>query len=212
MLVALGLWPMSAEDAARTPGLRQAPARRLHDREGRARNHPRVHAQRQPLPPGGHDGQESRASLPARTLGGRPGQSRSAAALYPLGQAGLRRLHVRHGRLQRQQAVHPRVPQRSPPALGPQPGHAPDLEQHPGPRLADLPSRRGSRADRLHGRIGRRHPDVPAHGPRRPDHGRRAGRHGLRLVPGRLRLRERRRAAPWAPTTSSSPPCAPRAR
>ena len=29
----------------------------------------------------------------------------SAAALHPLGQARLRRLHVRHGRLQRQQAV-----------------------------------------------------------------------------------------------------------
>ena len=34
--------------------------------------------------------------------------------------------------------------------------HAPDLEQHPGPRLADHPARRRPRPDRLHGRIRRR--------------------------------------------------------
>ena len=121
---------------------------------------------------------------------------------------GLRRLHVRHGRLQRQQAVRPRVPERPPAALGPEPGHAPDLEQHPGPRLADDAARRRPRADRLHGRIGRRDADLPAHGDRRPDQGLGAGRDGLRHVPGRLRLRERRRAAASAPTTSSSPRCA----
>ena len=49
---------------------------------------------------------------------------------------------------------------------GLQPGQPPDLEQHPGPRLADLACRRGPRPDRLHGRVGRRNPDVLAHGPR----------------------------------------------
>ena len=150
--------------------------------------------------------------LPARPLGGRPRQSRGPAALHPLGQARLRRLPVRHGRLQRQQAVHARVPERPPAALGPEPAHAPDLEQHPGARLADLAARRRRRADRLHGRIGRRHPDLPADGARRPHQGLGAGGHGLRHVPGRLRLRERRRACGTAPTTSSSPRCAPRAR
>ena len=52
MLVTLGLWPMLPEDAAEPAGLRQARARRLHDREGRARDLARLHAQRQPLPAG----------------------------------------------------------------------------------------------------------------------------------------------------------------
>ena len=37
--------------------------------------------------------------LPARPLGRRTGQSRSAAAMHPLGEAGLRRLPLRHGRI-----------------------------------------------------------------------------------------------------------------
>ncbi len=81
-------------DAAESPGLRQAEARRLHDREGRARDVPRLHAQRQPLSAGRGDGQGPGHPLPARPLGGRPGQSRGPAALHPLGQAGLRRLPV----------------------------------------------------------------------------------------------------------------------
>ena len=55
--------------------------------------------------PAGQDGQGPRHPLPARPLGGRPRQSRGPAALHPMGEAGLRRLPVRHGRLQRQQAV-----------------------------------------------------------------------------------------------------------
>ncbi len=61
------------------------------------------------------DGPDPGHPLPARPLGRRAGQSRGPAALHPLGQAGLRRLPVRHGRLQRQQALHPRIPERSPP-------------------------------------------------------------------------------------------------
>ena len=122
-------------------------------------------------------------------------ESRGPAAVHPLGQARLRRLHVRHGRLQRQQAVHARVPERSPAALGLEPADPPDLEQHPRPRLAHLAARRGSGADRLHRRIGRRHPDLPAHGPRRSHQGLGAGGDGLRHISGRLRLRERRRLA-----------------
>src|SRR5208282_1711029 len=71
----------AAEDTIEPEDLRQAPARRLHDREGCARNHARVHAQRQSLPPRGQDGESPRVTLPARTLGGWPGQYRCSAAV-----------------------------------------------------------------------------------------------------------------------------------
>ena len=57
-------------------------------------------------------------SLPAWPLGGRPREPGGAAALHSLGQARLCGLHVRHGRIQRQQAVSARIPERSPEALG----------------------------------------------------------------------------------------------
>ncbi len=76
----------------------------------------------------------------------------------------------------------------------------------------DLAARRRPGPHRLHGRIGRGNADVPAHGPGRAHQGVGAGGHGLRHIPGRLRLRERRRACGSAPTTSSSPPFVPRDR
>ena len=82
------------QDADEPPGLRQAHARRLHDREGRPRDASRLHAQRQPLSADRRDRQDTGHPLPARPLGGRPHESRGPAALHPLGEAGLRRVHV----------------------------------------------------------------------------------------------------------------------
>ena len=137
MLVTLGLWPMPPK----TPLNPQVYGK--VERDGYTiekvvlETLPGLHAQRQPLPAGEAAGQGPGPALPARPLGRRPRQSRGPAALHSLGEARRGRLHVRHGRLQRQQAVHACVPQRPPAALGLQPGHAPDLEQHPRTRLAD---------------------------------------------------------------------------
>ena len=80
--------------------------------------------------------------------------------------------------------------------MGPEPDGAPDLEQHPGPRLAHQPAPTSTRpGSAVTGESGGGDADVPPHGDRRPDQGLGPGRDGLRQDPGRLRLRERRRAS-----------------
>ena len=95
-----------SQDAAQPQDQRQARSRRLHDRKGCPRDLSRLHAQRQPLPAGESMRPRARDPVSARPLGRRANESRGPAALYSMGQARLHCLHVRHGRLQRQQAVH----------------------------------------------------------------------------------------------------------
>ena len=195
MLVALGLWPMPPKTPLNPRSTASSTATATRSRRSCSRRCPgsrsaatstgrRATSGKVPgmLCPHGHweDGRVN------------PEVQQRCIRWAKLGCGGL---HVRHGRLQRQQAVHACFPERSPAALGAQPGLAPDLEQHPGAGLAHLAARRRLRPDRLHGRVGRGHADVSADGARPANQGRRAGGHGLRLVPGRLRLRERRRAA-----------------
>ena len=143
MLVTLGLWPMfpktplnpqitASSTAAITPSKRSCSRPFPGSLSAATSTGRRRHRQ------------DAGDALPARTLGRRPRECGSAAALHSLGQARLRRLPVRHGRIQRQQAVSARVLERPPAALGPEPAHASDVEQHPRARLADLASRRRS--------------------------------------------------------------------
>ena len=168
MLVTLGLWPMPPKTPL-NPRSTASSTRRLHDREGRARDLARLHAQRQPLPadaaksgkvpgmlcPHGHwaDGRVN-PEVQQRCI--RWAKLGCVVFMYdmvgyndskPFGHAFL------NDRLRR---------------WGLSLADAPDLEQHPGTRLADHPARRRPGADRLHGRIGRRDADVPAHRARRP--------------------------------------------
>ena len=184
------------QDAAQSPDLRQARPRRLHDREGRARDVSRLHAQRQPLPAGQGDAARCRESS-ARTATGTtaasiPKSSRAASAgpswaassscmtWSATTTASRSRTRFSNDRLRHWGLS------------------LPTLQTWNSIRALDwLTSlaRRRLVADRLHRRVGRRHPDVPAHGARRSHQGLGAGGHGLRLLPGRLRLRERRRPA-----------------
>ena len=78
------------------------------------------------------------------------------------GAAGVRGLHLRHDRLQRQPAAAPHVRWRSREIVGSQPRRASALEQHPGARFPPDPELRQARRDWRDRRVGWWDADLPA--------------------------------------------------
>ena len=112
------------------------------------------------------------------------------------GTPGLRRLHLRHDRLQRQPAAPaPRIRRTRSQLWG---LSLAGLQLWNSIRASTSSSRcpTWTRRDRRDRRVGRRHADVPARRRRRPHRGRRAGQHDLAAHAGRLPVREPARPAP----------------
>ena len=142
----------------------------------------------------------SRESSPARPLGLRPPRERrrrlDPRAVHHARPAGLRRLLVGHGRLQRLAPGGPPPARPAPRPVGDRVAGPAPVEQHPLGGLPGVAARRRQEPPGLHGGLRRRHADLPADRGGRPDQGLRPGQHDLALHAGRGRLRERPEPAP----------------
>ena len=85
------------------------------------------------------------------------------------GQAGIRRLLLRHDRLERHQPGSASLGRAALRFVGHRPDGNTAVEQHPGHRFRQFASRCRSRADRRHRRFRRRHPDIFPDGGGRTD-------------------------------------------
>ncbi len=208
MRVTLGLWPMFPKTPLRPRSTASSLATATRSRRWCSRPSPGSRSAATSI---GRPRRRARSrASSARTATGKTAGSipRCSSAVSD-GRSWAASSSLRHGRVQRQQAVPARVPQRSPAAMGPEPPHAPDLEQHPGSGLADGAARRRRHADRLHRR-------VRAAAPRRSCSrpwmigSRSRRRWSWSPTPSRAAASARTpRACGSAPTTSSSPRCAP---
>ena len=200
ILSAAGPAAHAREDGAPPAGLRPRGEQGLLGREGAARDHARLLAGRQPLPPGG----PTPASFPAssrRTATGPTAGSRTR----PTGSIPARCINLARqgyvvfaydmvGYNDTIQTPHAfGGPREQLWAFGPLGLAA--LELHPRGGLRSVAAGCGPRAHRRHRRIGRRHADLPAAGGGRARQGFRAGEHDLRHHAGRLAVRERARPA-----------------
>ena len=137
----------------------------------------------------------------ARALGVRPfgkfGDRLRSRPRHQPRSPGLRGVHLRHDRLQRQLAARaPGVRRPARKAVGSEYGRTSVVEQHSRAGLSRVAAVRAARQDRRHRRFRRRHAGVSARRGRSASGGRSARQHDFAADAGRLSLRKPARSPP----------------